>query len=70
MGGKKSNHCPFPFIGPFGPGSAAEPRANRGGYGSLLCHRLRSRLIDLRTGLLVAALATATTAAAVDITFA
>jgi hypothetical protein len=33
-------------------------------------NRLRSRLTDLRTGLVVAALATATTAAAVDITFA
>src|SRR5687768_1473487 len=38
-------------------------------YASLR-RRLRSRLIDLRTGRLVAALATASTAAAVDITLA
>jgi hypothetical protein len=41
-----------------------------GGYASLWRRRLRKRLIDLRTGFVVEALATATTAAAVDMTFA
>jgi len=56
------------FIGFIGPFRAA--RRGRSDYPFLLRRRLRRRLIDLRTGFVVAAVATATTAAAVDMTFA